>query len=116
MNNPFEYTPDEACEEAFKDLVVRVEAMKKSKNPDDVNFCRELEEGKMLGVLIAGDSCGGRHTLYAFSGQLGGILFMSSDLFAWFDSLIACWFTFAGVDTFLLLSNSHIMVRINDTA
>lgn len=71
MNNPFEYTPDEACDEAFKDLVVRVEAMKKSKNPDDVNFCRELEEGKMLGVLIAADSCGGRHTLYAFSGQLG---------------------------------------------
>lgn len=71
MNNPFEYTPDEACDEAFKDLVVRVEAMKKSKNPDDVNFCRELEEGKMLGVLIAADSCGGWHTLYAFSGQLG---------------------------------------------
>ncbi len=71
MNNPFEYTPEEACDEAFKDLVVRVEAMKKSKNPDDVNFCRELEEGKMLGVLIAADSCGGRHTLYAFSGQLG---------------------------------------------
>lgn len=71
MNNPFEYTPDEACDEAFKDLVVRVEALKKSKNPDDVNFCRELEEGKMLGVLIAADSCGRRHTLYAFSGQLG---------------------------------------------
>lgn len=71
MNNPFEYTPDEACDEAFKDLVVRVETMKKSKNPDDVNFCRELEEGKMLGVLIAADSSGGRHTLYAFSGQLG---------------------------------------------
>lgn len=71
MNNPFEYTPDEVCDEAFKDLVVRVEAMKKSKNPDDVNFCRELEEGKMLGVLIAADDCGEKHTLYAFSGQLG---------------------------------------------
>lgn len=71
MNNPFEYTPDEACEEAFRDLVVRVEAMKKSNNPDDVNFCRELEDGKMLGVMIAVDSCNERHTLYAFSGQLG---------------------------------------------
>lgn len=71
MNNPFDYTPDAACEEAFSHLMNRLEALKKSTRADDVNFCRELEAGKMLGVLIAADSEGERHTLYAFSGQLG---------------------------------------------
>lgn len=71
MNNPFDYTPDEACEKAFRKLIVRLEALKKSDIPDDINFCRELEAGKMLGVLVADDNCGVRHTLYAFSGQLG---------------------------------------------
>lgn len=72
MNNPFDYTPDVACEEAFRKLIVRLENLKRSDKPEDVNFCRELEVGKMLGVLIAVDDCGERHTLYAFSGQLGG--------------------------------------------
>lgn len=71
MNNPFDYIPDSECDEAFRKLIVRLEALKKSELPDDVNFCRELEAGKMLGVLIAIDSCGIRRTLYAFSGQLG---------------------------------------------
>ena len=71
MNNPFDYTPDTACDEAFQELIVRLNALKSSDNPDDVNFCRELETGKMLGVLIATDAGGKRHTLYAFSGQLG---------------------------------------------
>ncbi|MDE5876247.1 MAG: RNA pseudouridine synthase [Muribaculaceae bacterium] len=71
MNNPFDYIPDVACEEAFRKLIVRLETLKKSGRPDDVNFCRELEAGKMLGVLIATDSCGVNHTLYAFSGQVG---------------------------------------------
>lgn len=71
MNNPFDYTPDAACEEAFRKLIVRLENLKRSDKPEDVNFCRELEAGKMLGVLIAADDCGERHTLYAFSGQLG---------------------------------------------
>ena len=71
MNNPFVYTPDTECEEAFRKLIVRLEALKKSDNPDDINFLRELEAGKMLGVLIAIDACGERHELYAFSGQLG---------------------------------------------
>ena len=71
MNNPFDYTPDTACDEAFQKLIVRLNALKSSDNPDDVNFCRELETGKMLGVLIATDAGGERHTLYAFSGQLG---------------------------------------------
>lgn len=71
MNNPFVYTPDTECEEAFRKLIVRLEALKKSDNPDDINFLRELEAGKMLGVLIATDACGERHELYAFSGQLG---------------------------------------------
>lgn len=71
MNNPFVYTPDMECEEAFRKLIVRLEALKKSDNSDDINFLRELEAGKMLGVLIAVDDIGERHTLYAFSGQLG---------------------------------------------
>ncbi len=71
MNNPFDYTPDKACEEAFQKLIVRIESLKKSDHPDDINFVRELEAGKMLGVLIATDPCGQSHTLYAFSGQLG---------------------------------------------
>ncbi|MDE6648889.1 MAG: RNA pseudouridine synthase [Muribaculaceae bacterium] len=71
MNNPFEYTPDAACNEAFRLLTERIEALKNNDNPQDLSFCRELEEGKMLGVLIAEDSEGRRHTLYAFSGQLG---------------------------------------------
>lgn len=75
MNNPFDYTPDAGCDKAFQDLNVRLEALKKSDSPDDVNFCRELESGKMLGVLIATDKCGVSHTLYAFSGQLGGFGF-----------------------------------------
>lgn len=71
MNNPFDYTPDAACEEAFRKLTAGLEALKESDRPDDVNFCRELEAGKMLGVLIATDAGGVHHTLYAFSGQLG---------------------------------------------
>ena len=71
MNNPFDYTPDAACAEAFRKLTLRLEALKRSTRAEDVNFCRELEGGKMLGVLIAADDGGERHTLYAFSGQLG---------------------------------------------
>lgn len=71
MNNPFDYSPDIACEEAFRKLTARVDELKRSDNPDDINFCRELEAGKMLGVLIAADTGGARHELYAFSGQLG---------------------------------------------
>lgn len=66
MNNPFDYTPDAECEEAFQNLLDKLKAVREG---DD--FIRELESGKMLGVLIAADSCGARHTLYAFSGQLG---------------------------------------------
>lgn len=71
MNNPFDYTPDDACAEAFRQLTARLYALKNSADPADVNFLRELEAGKMLGVLIASDADGTRHTLYAFSGQLG---------------------------------------------
>ena len=71
MNNPFDYTPDGECEEAFRKLIAKLETLKGSDDPKDVNFLRELDAGKMLGVLIATDSCGLRHTLYAFSGQLG---------------------------------------------
>lgn len=71
MNNPFDYIPDAECDDAFASLIDRIESLKKSDSPDDMLFIRELEAGKMLGVLIAVDNSGVRHTLYAFSGQLG---------------------------------------------
>lgn len=71
MNNPFDYTPDDACERAFRQLIAEIETLRKSDDPADIDFLRELDEGKMLGVLIAADSDGQVHTLYAFSGQLG---------------------------------------------
>ncbi len=71
MNNPFDYIPDTACDEAFRQLTLHIEELKKSDNEADINFCHELEAGKMLGVLIAEDDKGERHTLYTFSGQLG---------------------------------------------
>lgn len=71
MNNPFDYTPDILCETAFRELTGRLENLRKSENPADVNFFRELEAGKMLGVMIAEDADGVRHTMFAFSGQLG---------------------------------------------
>lgn len=70
MNNPFDYVPDKECEEAFSRLLVRVEKLRQSEKPEDINFCNELDAGKMLGVLIAEDAAGKHHTLYAFSGQL----------------------------------------------
>lgn len=71
MNNPFDYVPDKECEEAFRKLLTQLDRLKGSDNQDDIDFCRELEAGKMLGVLIAADFNGMHHTLYAFSGQLG---------------------------------------------
>lgn len=71
MNNPFDYTPDVASEAAFRVLIDRLEALKRSPRAEDMDFCRELGEGKMLGVLIAEDDNGESHALYAFSGQLG---------------------------------------------
>ncbi|MDE6561779.1 MAG: RNA pseudouridine synthase [Muribaculaceae bacterium] len=79
MNNPFDYTPDAACDEAFHELTDRIETLKKSDYPEDISLCRELESGKMLGVLIADDTEGVRHTLYAFSGQLGDTGFYHPD-------------------------------------
>ena len=71
MNNPFDYIPDEECNEAFRKLTVRLEILRESELPEDINFCRHIESGCMLGVLIASDAEGRRHVLYAFSGQLG---------------------------------------------
>lgn len=71
MNNPFDYTPSPDCEEAFRILTSRLETLKGSGRQEDIIFCRELEQGKMLGVLIAVDDDGVSHALYAFSGQLG---------------------------------------------
>ena len=71
MNNPFDYTPSQECREAFLKLSARIEALRQSASEDDRDFCRELDAGKMLGVLVAEDSGGTRHELCAFSGQLG---------------------------------------------
>lgn len=79
MNNPFEYVPDAGCDEAFRELTDRLAALKKSGRPEDVCLCREVEAGKMLGVLIAEDGEGARHTLYAFSGQYGDYGFHHPD-------------------------------------
>lgn len=75
MNNPFDYTPDKACDNAFYKLIAALEELKKSSSPDDTAFINEIESGKMLGVLIATDDSGQSHTLYAFSGQIPGIGF-----------------------------------------
>ena len=79
MNNPFDYTPDADCDEAFQELNDWIETLKKSDQPEDINLCHELEAGKMLGVLIAEEAEGERHTLYAFSGQLGDTGFYHQD-------------------------------------
>ncbi|MDE6523779.1 MAG: RNA pseudouridine synthase [Muribaculaceae bacterium] len=79
MNNPFDYIPDAACDEAFRELTLRIETLKKSERLEDICLCRELEAGKMLGVLIAEEAEGKRHTLYAFSGQLGDTGFHHPD-------------------------------------
>ncbi|MCM1319257.1 MAG: RluA family pseudouridine synthase [Muribaculaceae bacterium] len=71
MNNPFHYTPDDACMREFKKLLASLELLKLSESEEDKAVLREIESGKMLGVLIAEDKQGQRHTLYAFSGQLG---------------------------------------------
>lgn len=71
MNNPFDYTPDRECEQAFRELIKKIENLKGSVKPDDIRVVSELEAGKMLGVLIASDASGIRHTLFAFSGQIG---------------------------------------------
>lgn len=71
MNNPFDYTPDAECVKAYLDLTEYIGRLKLSNQPEQIRFCHELDEGKMLGVLIAEDNDGVRHTLYAFSGQLG---------------------------------------------
>ena len=71
MNNPFDYIPTRGCTEAFDRLKKYVSALSKGSDEAHRNFCRELEGGKMLGVLIAEDSDGARHSLYAFSGQIG---------------------------------------------
>ena len=80
MNNPFDYTPDKACDNAFYKLIAALEELKKSSSPDDTAFINEIESGKMLGVLIATDDSGQSHTLYAFSGQIPGIGFYLADL------------------------------------
>lgn len=71
MNNPFDYTPDSACDKAFRLLAARLDTLRTSPRPEDNVLWNELGSGKMLGILIAIDERGTRHTLHAFSGQLG---------------------------------------------
>lgn len=71
MNNPFEYTPDALCSEGFAQLMHMIDELRTSDDHADINFVGELDAGKMLGVLIAADTHGDMHTLFAFSGQIG---------------------------------------------
>lgn len=71
MNNPFDYIPDAECDGAYQRLLLRLDSLKGSDKREDVDFIRNLEEGSMLGVLIAEDANGLRYTFFAFSGQVG---------------------------------------------
>lgn len=71
MNNPFEYVPSKRCREAFGRLLENLDALRDSHRPEDIDLIRELDAGKMLGVLVAVDQTGAEHVLHAFSGQLG---------------------------------------------
>lgn len=71
MNNPFDYTPSAECDAAFRRLLDALEDMRHHGAPENMKFLEALDEGKMLGVLIASDTAGAHHTLYAFSGQIG---------------------------------------------
>lgn len=71
MNNPFFYTPSEECNQAFCQLLKLIDSLKESSEKSDRDFYRELQKGKMLGVLIAESIDGTKHTLFAFSGQAG---------------------------------------------
>lgn len=71
MNNPFDYTPDPRCRDAMRQLFRSIENLADSPDSTDALLLKELNAGKMLGVLIASDSAGLQHTLFAFSGQLG---------------------------------------------
>lgn len=75
MNNPFEYLPDGDCLEAYRGLTERIESLRDSVRPEDIAFIHELDNGKMLGVMMASDSSGVRHSLFAFSGQIGNMGF-----------------------------------------
>lgn len=71
MNNPFENKVGEKCRRAFEKLKDGIERMRAGGREEDLRLCRELDAGKMLGVLIAEDRQGVEHILYAFSGQIG---------------------------------------------
>ena len=84
MNNPFDYWPGEECEVAFRELTEYIEGLRSGKlklasETTVAEFLREIEAGKMLGVLIADDPAGKRHRLFAFSGQIGRMGFRFPD-------------------------------------
>lgn len=70
MNNPFDYTPDPRCLEAYADLLRCMERWRR--DDDHASFFADIDKGKMLGVLVAEDAGGAIITLNAFSGQAGG--------------------------------------------
>ncbi len=63
MNNPFEYEPSAAMQEAQKRLIAHIESLCKA----DAAFGEEVVKGKMFGILLTS-----QRELYAFSGQIGG--------------------------------------------
>lgn len=109
MNNPFEYKPDEACDAAFAALVAELDGLHASTRPEDVAFCRVLDEGVMLGVLIAQDSGGTRHVLRAFSGQLGSRGF-------YYPGFVGPVFDYLGPDGYFKTREAEISARNADIA
>ena len=88
MNNPFDYVPDEACDGAIRELTSRLELLRKSPNSADDNFISELDDGKMLGVLIATDQNGTDHKLYAFPANLDAVVFIMTDSLLLFSIIL----------------------------
>ena len=43
MNNPFDYTPDKACDDAFRKLIAELEGLKRSDSHADSDFIKEID-------------------------------------------------------------------------
>lgn len=71
MNNPFDYIPDPEIINEGESLRAYIDSLELSELPSERDFFQSMREGKMLGILIALDKEGNKHTLRAFSGQIG---------------------------------------------
>ncbi len=64
FTNPFDYEPSEVVKVAASELVCYLESC--------TQWCEELAEGKMFGVLVVRNNEGSLGAIYAFSGNLDG--------------------------------------------